>query len=216
MVGLSRIYGCMQPYTKPFLPVDDQLTQLQARGLVVTEPDRAQNYLRHIGYYRLSGYWYPLRQSEAVVDTSGNASTRVLDAFRPGSEFSHIIDLYVFDKKLRVMMVDVLERIEVSLRTNVTLQLGKIDPWAHRDPANFDTRFTTQQKERPPKTGLRPSQFDEFIRLTDEKTTRSKEDFVQHFGTKYSDPLPIWVAPVNGGVKTGHGAEQKSATVAPA
>lgn len=185
----------MQSYTKPFLPVDDQLKKLQDRGMLVTEPERAKNYLRHLGYYRLSGYWYPLRQSETFTDSEGNVSTRVLDAFRADSEFSQVVDLYVFDKKLRVMMVDVLERIEVSLRTNVTLQLGKIGPWAHRDPANFDAKFSAPQPERYPKTGTRPSRFDEFLRLTDKKTADSKEDFVQHFNAKYSDPLPIWVAP---------------------
>lgn len=195
MVGLSRICGSMQPYTKPFLPINDQLQRLQDRGLVVTEPMRAKNYLRHIGYYRLSGYWYPLRESETVTDADGKTSIRVLDTFRANSEFSHIVDLYVFDKKLRVMMVDVLERIEVSLRTNVTLQLGPIDPWAYRNPRNFDSRFTSPQRGRPPRTGTRPSQFDDFLRLTDNKAARSKEDFVQHFNGKYSDPLPLWVAP---------------------
>lgn len=177
----------MEQYLKPFLPIPDQLLKLQGRGLAITDTAKASQYLQHLGYYRLSGYWYPFRASGLVKQADGSEKFQVLDDFRPGSEFCQVVDLYVFDKRLRVIMLDVLERIEVSLRTNVSLVLGKVDPWAHRTQAIFNQRFLTAT---PP----RPSRYDDFIRVTDAKIASSKEDFVQHFQQKYSDPLPIWVA----------------------
>lgn len=75
----------VQPYTKPFLPVADQIARIQARGMVITDHGKAQQYLENIGYYRLSGYWYPLRRSQIATASSGEIVTTVLDDFRSGS-----------------------------------------------------------------------------------------------------------------------------------
>ena len=55
------------------------------------------------------------------MNGDGKLASQVLDTFVPSSEFSQVVDLYVFDKRLRLMMLDVLERIEVSIRTDVAL-----------------------------------------------------------------------------------------------
>ena len=34
-----------------------------ARGMIITDTARAAEYLRRIGYYRLSTYWYPFHKS---------------------------------------------------------------------------------------------------------------------------------------------------------
>jgi abortive infection bacteriophage resistance protein len=54
----------VQPYQKPYLNVGDQLARLKARGMGVTDDAKACAYLERIGYYRLSGYWYPFRISK--------------------------------------------------------------------------------------------------------------------------------------------------------
>ena len=46
---------------KPWLSVDDQLAQLVDRGMAISDPAKARDYLERIGYYRLSGYWYDMR-----------------------------------------------------------------------------------------------------------------------------------------------------------
>jgi abortive infection bacteriophage resistance protein len=48
-----------QPYSKPPLPVHDQISLLKNRGLQMTDEPRAVRYLQNISYYRLSGYMYP-------------------------------------------------------------------------------------------------------------------------------------------------------------
>lgn len=50
------------PYTKPHLDLPAQVRLLASRGLVVPDPLHAERVLQAVGYYRLSGYWYPYRQ----------------------------------------------------------------------------------------------------------------------------------------------------------
>lgn len=47
---------------KPWKSYEEQLDLLIVRGLVVTDRSKALDYLQRIGYYRLSGYWYPFRE----------------------------------------------------------------------------------------------------------------------------------------------------------
>ena len=56
----------MESYTKPFLTIDQQLDLIASRGLDIGDRDYAADCLKNIGYYRLSGYWYPLRESALV------------------------------------------------------------------------------------------------------------------------------------------------------
>jgi abortive infection bacteriophage resistance protein len=164
-------------YSKPYLPIPDQLKLIKSRGMVVSDDALAQSYLNKIGYYRLSGYWYPYRQSPSVDD------------FRPGTKFSEVIDLYVFDKRLRLLMLDVIERIEIALRVQVTLQLGQHASDSHRDLDILHPNFS----KRPNSRGEIPHR--KWLRLHDEAFDRSKEEFAKHFKGKYpGENPPIWIA----------------------
>jgi abortive infection bacteriophage resistance protein len=176
----------MAPYTKPYLPIADQLALIQARGMIVTDAARASNHLSRIGYYRLSAYWFPFRETVSQPDGTSVAG----DNFKPNSKFHQVVELYVFDKTLRLLFLDLLERLEISLRTEIALQLGKYDPWAHRQPQHFDRNFAVRTN---PPYGFTKHQ--EWLRKLDEKAATSKEQYAVHFRTKYSEsPVPIWVA----------------------
>ena len=43
-------------YPKPWLSLEQQLDNLQARGLHVSDRGKALRCLQRMGYYRLSGY----------------------------------------------------------------------------------------------------------------------------------------------------------------
>src|SRR4051812_27551216 len=80
------------PYTKPHLDVSGQIDLLRQRGMIITDEVRAALYLERIGYYRLSGYWYPFRQGMHVTDARGKSVLSVLDDFKPGTKFQHALD----------------------------------------------------------------------------------------------------------------------------
>ena len=50
------------PFQKPYANAHDLVCLLQSRGLIVADTVKAERYLEHIGYYRLSAYMYPLLQ----------------------------------------------------------------------------------------------------------------------------------------------------------
>ena len=179
----------LPPYRKPHLDIPGQIALLRSRGLDVADSTKASGYLERIGYYRLSGYWYPLRQSRIVLGADGKPTTQVLDDFRTGTSFGQAIDLYVFDKRLRLLFLDAIERIEVALRVDIALLLGARDPWAHRKAALLPGTFARRVN---PRTGRTAHQ--DWLSRLDQLAARSKDEFVRHFNARYSGPLPIWIA----------------------
>ncbi len=175
----------LMKYSKPYLTVSDQRELLESRGMVVTDPVKCEEYLRRIGYYRLSAYWFPFRHLGKKQD----GSFFLKDQFKPGTTFKNATDLYAFDKGLRLIVLDAIERIEVSVRTEFALAVGLIGPLAHRDQRNFNARFS---QFHPPRT---QSMFQEWLYKLDGKAAYSKEEFAVHFRTKYfGEFMPIWVA----------------------
>ena len=92
-----------QPYTN-----NSHIKLLKERGLIITDEIRAVKYLDSISYYRLSGYMFHLQNK------SDN------DRFIEGTTFDEIINLYKFDKALRGIILEYIERIEVCLRAKLS------------------------------------------------------------------------------------------------
>jgi abortive infection bacteriophage resistance protein len=89
--------------------------------------------------------------------------------------------LYVFDRKLRLLLLDAIERIEVALRAAVTHQVSmKYGSFGHCDRRAFID-------------GFKHEEFLHEVRLAE---SESHESFVQHFRSRYTtdDHLPIWMA----------------------
>jgi abortive infection bacteriophage resistance protein len=180
----------MSTYNKPFLSFAQQLQVLKDRGLEVTDDAAALSCLERIGYYRLSAYWYSLRGTSLTQDPVTNKIfVHRLDDFHHGSSFQHALELYVFDKRLRLLVLDAIERIEVAVRVDVAYQLGAQDPFAHTNPSFLHGNFTKKIQARTGKT-----RHQEWLEKYNQVLARSKEDFVRHYKQKYGLPLPIWVS----------------------
>ena len=149
-------------YNKPYRTVAEQVSLLISRGLEIPNVSSATACLERIGYYRLSGYWYPFRRSHISTNpvtgqlllhpTTGRRYVVVEDDFRPGTTFQSVMDLYVFDKRLRLIFLDAIERVEVALRVDIALMLGARDPWAHRDPNQLHGNFTKKRNGHTSRT----------------------------------------------------------------
>lgn len=174
----------MSTYRKPYLTFEKQLALLQGRGLRVTDQAAALTYLQRIGYYRLSAYWYPLRRPGTP-----QMGLQRADTFREDSTFEHALALYVFDKRLRLLVLDAIERIEVALRVDVSYRLGAHDAFAHKNPALLHGNFTKKVNST---TGRTP--YQSWLDKHRQMVARSREDFVQHYQQRYGEPFPIWVA----------------------
>ncbi len=103
-------------YDKPPLTIDGMLDLLESRNLKFKDRATAENYLRFISYYRLSGYAYLLEEEHM----NGCRS----HCFRQGTYFEDLLQLYVFDRHLRLLVIDAIERIEVAIRTVIAHELS--------------------------------------------------------------------------------------------
>lgn len=90
------------------------------RGLLCTDRDRAIRALSHVSYYRLNGY----ARYFYVPDNSASP------VFKFGTTFEKIWQIYRFDRELRLLTLDAIERIEVAIRTVLSDSLSIVDPYA--------------------------------------------------------------------------------------
>lgn len=176
---------------KPWRSFADQLRQLQDRGLQVENPAAALDYLERLGYYRLSGYWYPLRAIDPAASAAQGKPVR-LDTFAPGSRFEDVVRLYVFDKKLRLLALDALERIEMAVRVDVAYLLGQRDPRAHENPACLHGNFAKKLIAKGSDAGK--TQHQVWLAKYQSMLSRARrEPFVAHHQHQYG-ALPVWAA----------------------
>lgn len=177
------------PYTRPWLSFEQQLQKLKERGMQVSDNDAAISYLKRIGYYRLSAYWYPFRKFEMTIQADGSITSSVTNQFVDKTHFTDAVELYLFDKKLRLLLTDALERIEVALRVDIAYVVGKHSTFGHIEESSLNTSFTRKIIQRK---GI--SRFDAWVEKYRGLVSRSKEDFVRHYHDKHGAELPIWVA----------------------
>lgn len=98
-------------YTKRPLSLRQQIEKLRCRGLFIDDEQLAVRYLSNISYYRLRAYTYPFQNNtDFLADHHFN---------RDDIHFSDIIDLYCFDRRLRSLMFNAIEKIEVAVRTKI-------------------------------------------------------------------------------------------------
>jgi abortive infection bacteriophage resistance protein len=176
------------PYVKPFKSIPEQIALLRDRGLLITDTEQAALYLERLGYYRLSGYLYPFRKRKIEKDERGQKIVTVYEEFQDGTDFTKIMELYAFDKGLRSLVMDAIERIEVAIRVDLALILGERSPTAHRHSAHVHGNFT-RVDARTGKSG-----HQKWLDRLDQVVADSKEEFVKHFKRTYLPPLPIWIA----------------------
>lgn len=107
-----------------FLSVQDQAQLLIDKELICNDKARLERYLYSIGYYRLSIYWFPYFSSQE-------------DKFVPDTTFDKILGIYIFDRKLRLLVMEAFERIEVALRVQwsnaLTLEYNDIHAYRKQD-----------------------------------------------------------------------------------
>ena len=159
----------VEQYRKSPLTFEQQVQRLISRGLRVKSIDEARKILEVINYYRLSGYWHPLKKTDGS------------DQFRDDGSFELAIEFYEFDRKLRLLLMDMIERIEVTVRCQVSNHFAvNYGPFSHEDPG----LFRDVEKHR------------EWVERLHKETRESKEVFVQHFKNKYAEypGLPVFVA----------------------
>jgi len=173
--------GQKQSYCKPALTIDQQLDLLAARGLAVPDRDKARHYLHYIGYYRLSGYFLTFQHS-----TPGT----VLHAFKPGVTFKDVLDVYIFDRELRLLVMDAIERIEVAFRACLSNTMSENHgPHWFMNPGHFVPKFKhAELLDKVKRQTYHAS-------VTPPRNHPRREAFIHHYYETYCHPdlPPSWM-----------------------
>lgn len=157
----------MNVFTKPAKTSEDHLNLLLERGLLITDKERFIKYLKHISYYRLTGYMYPFQKDST-------------HEFKPNVTFEIILDHYLFDKKLRLLLMDYVERIEVSLRANIcNIMSLKFEPHWYLD-SNLFNKYELHA---------------DLIAHVKDYCKNASETFIKSYNFKYDSPdcPPSWM-----------------------
>lgn len=155
-------------YVKPPLTFEQQANTLLARGLI-GDKEYIVERLKNVNYYRLSGYLFPFRQPD--------------DRYKPGTTFEQVWSRYTFDRRLRLIVMDAIERVEVSVRTQLIYAL------AH-DSGAFGYAVSSALPN------LDAQEYGRWIEEIRKEAGHSREEFVGHFFEKYGDCnacLPLWM-----------------------
>lgn len=176
----------MTRYNKPALTFSQQVDLLISRGLIIENRRRVEKTLANISYYRLSAYMLPFKKCENNV---------VKDEFVEGTTWDKVYDLYKFDRKLRLLMFDAIERIEVAIRTQIVNQLSlKYGSHWHDNRSIF--RAPVTRRRRNGSTFVDDVYTDIQEHIKDRLRNDRSEAFIQHYRATYSEPEnpPSWMS----------------------
>lgn len=153
-------------FDKPPLTIEEQIDLLLARGLVISDRDLARHYFTHLNYYRIGAYWLPFELNHTSHQ------------FKPGTTLDAVLNVYLFDREFRLLVMDAIERIEVSIRAAWAYQM------AHRHGAHCHLR----RELFNPKWD-----YGRHYDALKKEVSRSHEVFIRHLRKTYDEDLPpLW------------------------
>lgn len=140
------------------------------------DKEEIHKQLNLVGYYRLKGYWFRFRSATRFVKLPSGEEKAKIDA-----DFSDIKNLYNFDRALRFLLLDAIERIEVCVRTQLIHESAiQSSVFGYLDPNNHAVQDS--DRESP----------EDLVKKIKEQIKRSKNSTqsIRAFYEKYSDKYP--------------------------
>lgn len=152
---------------KPPKTYKEQIEIYKSRNLYIEDSEYAEKKLHRVNYYRLSAYG--LTMKDPVIKNQ----------YIQGASFKKMLSLYEFDRRLRLLLLGVLETIEIALRTHISYEVAhKFGPLGYKDKENFINEKFHQES------------MEELSSLINK--SRKGELFIQHHFKKYDGVIPIW------------------------
>lgn len=156
-------------FGKEYKTSQELVSLLESRGLLINDKQKAQRYLENIGYYRLSAYMHPLLKTP-----------KSLHQYKSDASFEKVMMLYRFDKKLRLLLFNEIEKIEIAVREavmNMTAERTGDIYWL-TNASHFHNQNI----------------FSNSMAMLSKEYEHSTEDFIGHFKRTYTEPFPpAWI-----------------------
>ena len=157
----------MSTYKGQAISIDSQLQNLIEKGLTIDNYEYAHNWLTNVSSYRLKKYTYTFKDDDSLN-------------FTTGTSFEQIIDLYLFDRKLKLILFDAIETIEVSVKSLIShlMSLKHGTHW-YLDSSHFSDTF----------------EYNKFIDKIKDEFLEQEEPGVQRYRKFISEPElpPSWM-----------------------
>ncbi|MEJ6012264.1 Abi family protein [Corynebacterium sp. H127] len=101
------------------------------------------------------------------------------ERFQTGTHFADAISLYEADRKLRTLVHDAIERVEVCLRTQLSNQISVPGGLAYLDAKNFRASFDHEN----------------WLRVINGRVKRARRQntAIKHYESQYGGRFPLWV-----------------------
>ena len=150
---------------KPALSIEEQINQLQHRGMIINDVCSVENFLLNNNYYRLNIYFHKFMDRQ--------------DKFRKGTSFNQITGAYINDRWFRNTLLIVLEPLEIKIKTQTAYILGEkygsdcfYQKNIYKNVSNFIKICNTFENE---------------------KNRNNNDPVVRHHNKSYAGQFPIWV-----------------------
>lgn len=158
--------GCADlEYSKPATTINEQISILKNKGIIIDDYDFAYQTLFSVNYYTLSGYLVHLENSDGKYDDIS---------------FDKIYNIYKCDQKLRSILLYAIESVERNIKTKLAYTLShSISPMGYLDSNNFIDKAEHEKLLH---------RFEHNVNLN------NRIPFVKHHIVNYSGAFPIWAA----------------------
>jgi abortive infection bacteriophage resistance protein len=165
-------FSVFMKHTKRVISVPEQIELLRSRGMTISNEEIATEFLNKVSYFKFSAY---LKEFEVHPTTH---------TFREGTCIEHPIELCLFDSKLRSILFDALEEIELAFKTKL---INAITP-VHGNNWYEDYNLFNDTED---------FKFASYLAKLHEKITnpKTKEKFITHYNNTYKTPEhpPVWM-----------------------
>lgn len=167
----------LRKYSKLPLSYSEQVELVKSRGLKVPDEEKAKSYFAQISYYRLSAFFLPYQKEK--------------DKFNRDIEFDQILDTYTFDRELRLLVFDCIERIEIAIRTQMIYKL--VTKYNDSHWQDKKALFIEPYKDDKGKWVNPYLDFQKIIHKS--KMVKHPEVFIKHYLDEYDEPEnpPSWM-----------------------
>lgn len=146
--------------------LDEQISILQARGLIIVNEQKAKDILSRLNYYTLTGYLHEFKKSDG----------KYID----GLSFEKISNIYECDRRLNNILLYAIDLIEHTLKTKIAYIMShRCGELSYKDCSNFKNE----------------NEHNIFVSKFTQNIENNKNlPFVAHHLKKYDGNFPIWVA----------------------
>lgn len=99
-----------------------------------------------------------------------------------------LLTLYLFDKKLRLLILDAIERVEIHIRSVIAHELGRLDPIAYKRESFINPKSLLDYERE----GIIKNSWCDWSEKSADIISRSTDTYITWHKNRYAE-IPFWV-----------------------